>query len=116
MNQQYAPRQRSSSAAAPAAAGAASEACEEENFDFVDPLYEAEESMNGGGNGADDSKAELPYSTLWQMQLDREDQSHQEACEKYGKVRILRRTTGEEIRKRSVWTRRVRMVYSCSVL
>lgn len=31
-------------------------------------------------------KITLPYSTLWAMQLEREEQSHQEACEKYSKV------------------------------
>ncbi|CAM9263757.1 unnamed protein product [Scytosiphon promiscuus] len=85
-NQQYAAHHPLSSGAATAGASATSVAYEEDESDFVDPLYEAKESAEGGGRGSDENQAELPYSTLWQMQLDREDQSHQEACEKYGKM------------------------------
>lgn len=49
----------------------------EEPLDYVD-----------GGSKAT-GKAELPYNTLRQMQLEREDQSIQEACDKYGKVCIV---------------------------
>lgn len=95
VNQQYAPYQPFSSGAATAGGGAASVEYEEENWDFVDPLYEAKESMDDRGRGTGNDKAELPYSKLWQMQLDREDQSHQEACEKYGKVRIVAGTSSK---------------------
>lgn len=50
--------------------------------DFVDPLME----NWGAGEGKGTARVELPYNTLRQMQLDREDQSHQEACDKYSKV------------------------------
>lgn len=57
--------------------------------DFVDPLMENQEAFGSEGAGEATGKVELPYSTLRQMQLDREDQSHQEACDKYSKVCIV---------------------------
>lgn len=53
----------------------------------MDPLAPVEPLLDavGGGSKAT-SKVELPHSTLLQMQLEREEQSHQEACDKYGKV------------------------------
>lgn len=44
-------------------------------------------AVDGGSKAT--GKVELPYSTLLQMQLEREAQSHQEACDKYGKVCIV---------------------------
>lgn len=61
----------------------------EEQDDFVDPLMQLPQAVDRGDKGEDKDEVELPYSTLYQMQLDREDQSHQEACEKYGKVRMV---------------------------
>ena len=82
-NQRWPPQQPSPSAAT--SASAASVAYEEE---FVDPLAPVEpmEAVDGGSKAT--SKAELPYSTLYEMQLEREEQSHQEACDKYGKARV----------------------------
>lgn len=54
-----------------------------ERDEFVDPLMVSDGIVNGGSKA---ENAELPFSTLWQMQLEREEQSHQEACDKYGKV------------------------------
>lgn len=53
--------------------------------DFVDPLMENRDAGEGKGT----ARVELPYTTLRQMQLEREDQSHQEACDKYSKVCTL---------------------------
>ena len=44
----------------------------------------ASSHVEEGGGGEERSR--LPYSTLWTMQLAREEQSHQEACDKYAEV------------------------------
>lgn len=43
-----------------------------------------QEAEGEGGQGTE--KEPLSYGTLWKMQLEREEQSHQEACDKYSKV------------------------------
>lgn len=68
----------------PFSSSAADEAYAED--DFVDPLMENRDAGKYDGVGEATDSVELPYSTLRQMQLDREDQSHQEACDKYTKV------------------------------
>ncbi|CBJ30655.1 mitochondrial DNA-directed RNA polymerase [Ectocarpus siliculosus] len=68
------------------AAASGADVVYEEEDDFVDPLMEIPQAVDRGDKGEDKDEVELPYSTLYQMQLDREDQSHQEACEKYGKM------------------------------
>ncbi|CAN0414773.1 unnamed protein product [Pylaiella littoralis] len=68
----------------PFSSSAADEAYAED--DFVDPLMENRDAGKYDGVGEATDSVELPYSTLRQMQLDREDQSHQEACDKYTKM------------------------------
>lgn len=46
----------------------------------------ASSHVEKGPQGAEEERRRLPYSTLWTMQLAREEQSHQEACEKYAQV------------------------------
>lgn len=41
-----------------------------------------------GGEAKGSRRAPLPPSMLWEMQLEREEQSHQEACDKYAKVML----------------------------
>ena len=45
-----------------------------------------DQEAEGEGDQGTKKKEPLPYSTLWSMQLKREEQSHQEACDKYSKV------------------------------
>lgn len=55
----------------------------------MDPLMPVDhlDAVDGGSEAT--GKVELPYSELLQMQLEREEQSHQEACDKYGKVCVV---------------------------
>lgn len=91
------PPQKAFSSAA--AAASAADVVYEEQDDFVDPLMQIPQAVDRGGKGEDKDEVELPFSTLWQMQLDREDQSHQEACEKYGKVRMVATMRGARCRR-----------------
>lgn len=70
----------------PSAANAASSAGVAYEDEFVDPLMPVEplDTVDGGSKAT--GKVELSHGTLLQMQLEREEQSHQEACDKYGKV------------------------------
>lgn len=56
----------------------------EELEEDLEALMERQEALPEGGKGTE--KAQLPYSTLRAMQLEREDQSQQEAVDKYAKV------------------------------
>lgn len=46
----------------------------------------ASSHVEDGPRGSEEERRRLPYSTLWTMQLAREEQSHQEACDKYAQV------------------------------
>eukprot|EP00752_Nemacystus_decipiens_P002243 g2126.t1 len=96
-NQRRLPQQRASSVATTASAPGV--AYEEE---FADPLAPMEplEAVDGGSKAT--GKAELPYSTLLQMQLEREDQSHQEACDKYAKMMKELMTMGKGTQMKSI--------------
>eukprot|EP00903_Cladosiphon_okamuranus_P015271 g14112.t1 len=89
-NQRWPPQQSSLSTAA--TASAASVVYEEE---FEDPLMQVGPLNAAYGGSKATGKEELPYSTLLQMQLEREEQSHQEACDKYGKVMKEMMTMGK---------------------
>lgn len=55
--------------------------------DDWEALIRNQEAEEEGGWGAE--KEPLSHSTLWGMQLEREEQSHQEACDKYSKVTVI---------------------------
>lgn len=67
--------------------------------DLMDPLMENWDAAESKGAGEATGRVELPYSTLRQMQLDREDQSHQEACDKYSKVCMASYGMAQEVQE-----------------
>lgn len=55
--------------------------------EVVDELLSWESGEAVGEENGRTERAKLPYKTLWAMQVEREGQSHEEACLKYSKVR-----------------------------